>query len=66
MKEMTYEDLAEKYNELIDKYNALADRYNRQGQVLKLEIEENRTLSLENKQLKKQKNRLRAEGKVIS
>lgn len=41
-----------RHNALVDKYNALADRYNRQGQALKLELEENRALVIENKQLK--------------
>lgn len=46
-------ELVEKYNRLVEKYNALADRYNKQGQVLKLELEENRALVIENEQLKK-------------
>lgn len=52
-----YEDgkskLIEAYNEQVDKFNALADKYNKQGQVLKIELEENRSLVIENKQLKK-------------
>lgn len=54
-----YEDgknkLIEAYNEQVDKFNALADKYNKQGQVLKIELEENRSLVIENKQLKKKK-----------
>lgn len=46
-------ELVEKYDRLVKKYNALADRYNKQGQVLKLELEENRALVIENEQLKK-------------
>lgn len=47
----------EKLNDtLIKKYTALVDRYNKLGQFLKLEIEENRALAIENKQLKENLN----------
>lgn len=43
----------EKLNDrLIKKYKALVDRYNKLGQFLQLEIEENKSLTIENKQLK--------------
>ncbi len=47
----------EKLNDsLIKKYKALVDRYNKLGQFLKLEIEENKSLTIENEQLKKNSN----------
>lgn len=45
--------LENKYNKLVDKYNALADKYNKQALMLKVEIDENKSLVAENKSLKK-------------
>lgn len=45
--------LIEPYDKLVDKFNALVDKYNKQGQALKIELDENKDLVLENKQLKK-------------
>lgn len=41
MKEMTYEDLVNKYNELVEKYNLLANRYNGQAKFLERKCKEN-------------------------
>lgn len=45
MKEMTYEDLVNKYNELVEKYNSLAIRYDmRKAEVIPNKRREEQTI----------------------
>lgn len=60
MKEMTYEDLVNKYNELVEKYNSLANRYNGQAKFLERKCKENLKLIKEIKKLKELINKYRA------